>query len=263
MKSPHLAIGAFVASLLATPLIAGVVIPPAPPGYPTSMNYEVRVNGRPCPVFDTRVFFELNNPNRVVSWSQFDFSGKVDIEVVVPRKVDSVRLRPTSLGLRAQVKGNRVRFSLRQPAKLSLEINGGIDDNLHLFASRPEVNPPRQGDPNVLFYGPGVHHVDGRLGILHLQSGQTLYLAPGAVLRARLLAEDASDIRLCGRGVLEGTTLLGRHPDYYRNYLGEPDDTPRPNFIQFNRCRNVTVEGNVVAAGKLSFARKILQPVEN
>lgn len=232
--------------LAAAHLRAAFLIPPAPPGYPTSINYGVRINGQPCPVFDTRVFLELNNPNRVVSWSQFDFTGKVDVEVVVPRKVDSVRLRPTHLGLQPKVNGNRVRFSLKQPAKLSLEINGGIDDNLHLFASRPEVNPPRQGDPNVLYYGPGIHHVDGGLGILRLKSDQTLYLAPGAVLRARLLAEDASNIRLCGRGVLEGTTLLGRQPDYYRRYLGEPDDTPRPNFVQFDRCRNIAVEGIVM-----------------
>jgi hypothetical protein len=94
--------------------------------------------------------------------------------------------------------------------------------------------------------GPGIHHLEGGLGILRLKSGQTLYVAPGAVLRARLLAEDASDIRFCGRDVLEGTTLLGRQPDYYRKFLGEPDGTPRPNFVQFNRCQNITVEGIVL-----------------
>jgi hypothetical protein len=98
----------------------------------------------------------------------------------------------------------------------------------------------------VLYYGPGIHHVDGGLGLLRLKSGQTLYLAPGAVLRARLLAEDAANIRICGRGILEGTTLLGRQPEYYRKYLGETDDTPRPNFVQFNRCRNISVEGVVL-----------------
>ena len=232
---------------LSTPLLAAkVAVPPVPSGYPPSTNYQVRVNGRPCPVFDTRVFFELNNPDRVVAWSQFDFTGRVDVEVIVPRKIDSARIRPTSLGLQPQVRGNHVRFSLKQPAKLSLEINGGIDDNLHVFAGRPEANPPRRDDANVLFYGPGVHHVDGGLGILRLESGQTLYLAPGAVLRARILAEDAANIRICGRGILEGTTLLGRQPDYYRKYLGEPDDTPRPNFVQFNRCRNISVEGVVL-----------------
>lgn len=233
-------------SLAAWPLRAAVVIPPAPPGYPNSQAYQVFVNGRACPVFDTRVFFELNNPDRVVAWSQFDFTGKVDVEVVASRQIESVRIRPESVRIAHRVQGNRVVFSLRQPAKLSIEINGGIDDNLHLFASRPEVNPPQPGDPNVLYYGPGIHHVDGGLGILRLKSDQTLYLAPGAVLRARLLAEDAANIRLCGRGILEGTTLLGRQPDYYRQYLGEPDDTPRPNFVQFNRCRNITVEGVVL-----------------
>jgi len=233
----------FIAAL---PLCAAVKVPPTPTGYPVSQAYQVLVNGRECPVFDKRVFLELNNPDRVVGWSQFDFTGKANIEVLVNHRVESVRIRPASAGVQYRVKGNTVSFSLRQPAKLSIEINGGIDDNLHLFANSPEVNPPRQGDANVLYYGPGIHHVDGGLGLLRLKTGQTLYLAPGAVLRARLLAEDASNIRICGRGILEGTTLLGRQPDYYRKYLGEPEDTPRPNFVQFNRCRNITVEGIVL-----------------
>jgi hypothetical protein len=232
--------------LYATAVSASVRIPPAPSGYPLSARYEVRVNGRPCPVFDTRVFFELNTPDRIVSFAQFDCTGAVKIEVVVPREVKTARIRPASLGLKPEVKGNRISFTLRSAAKLSVEINGGIDDNLHLFVNRPEENPPKPGDANVLYYGPGIHHVDGGPGILRLKTGQTLYLAPGAVLRARLLAENASNIRICGRGILEGTTLLGRQPDYYRKYLGEPDNTPRSNFVQFNRCKDIVVEGVIL-----------------
>jgi hypothetical protein len=206
----------------------------------------VRVNGRPCPVIDTRVFFELNTPDRVVSFAQFDFTGSARVEVAVSREVKSARIRPASLGLKPRVENNRVSFTLSKPAKLSIEINGGIDDNLHLFAGRPETDVPPRGDPDVLWYGPGIHHIDGGLGILPLKSHQTLYLAPGAVLRARILAQDAQHVRICGRGMIEGTTLLGRQPDYYRKFLGEPDDTPRPNFVQFNRCRDVSVEGVIL-----------------
>jgi hypothetical protein len=235
-----------LAVLAATSLHAAAVLYPAPPGYPLSSRYQVMVDGRPNPVYDTRVFFELNNSNRVVSFSYFDFTGKAAVEVVASGPISSVRIRPSALAIPFQVEGRRVRFTLTRPAKLSVEINGGIDDNLHIFAGRPETAVPSPHDPNVLYYGPGIHYIDGEYGILHLKSHQTLYLAGGAVLRARLDAEDATGIRIRGRGILEGTTLLGREPDYYRKYLGEPDNLQRPNFVHFHNCRDIDMEGIIL-----------------
>jgi hypothetical protein len=222
------------------------VLYPAPEGYPTSSRYQVFVNGRPCVVYDTRVFLELNNPNRVVSFAHFDFTGEVEVEVVAPVPVSSVRIRPTARGVVSHVDGQRITFTLDAPAKLSVEVNDGIDDNLHLFAGRPETDVPSPDDPNVLYFGPGVHHVDGTYGMMRLHSDQTLYLAGGAVLRARLLIEDAANVRIKGRGILEGTTLLGRHPGYYREAMGEPADVKRTHFVRFNRCRGVQVEGIIM-----------------
>ena len=50
-----------------------IVIPPVTEGFPESVQYRLYVNGHACPVYDTRVFFELNNQNRLVSFAQFDF----------------------------------------------------------------------------------------------------------------------------------------------------------------------------------------------
>jgi hypothetical protein len=222
------------------------VIPPAAPGYPQSNRYIVSVNGQHCPVYDTRVFLELNTPNRVVSFAQFDFTGTVDIEVEAPDPLTSLRVRPTALNIHPEVEGRRIRFSLNHPAKLSVEVNDSIDDNLHIFAGAPEINVPSPDDPNVLYYGPGVHHIDGEYGVLRLRSDQTLYLAAGAVLRARLLIEDAHNVRIKGRGILEGTTLLGRHPEYYREAMGEPASVKRSHFVQFVRCQDVEVEGIIM-----------------
>jgi hypothetical protein len=223
-----------------------LIIPPATPGYPLSTRYGVSVNGQRCPVYDTRVFLELNNPNRIVSFAQFDFTGTVEIEIEAPGPVTSLRVRPTTLSIQPQVEGRHIRFSLKHPAKLSVEINGGIDDNLHILAGEPETDIPAQDDPNVIYYGPGIHHIDGDYGVLRLAGGQTLYLASGAVLRARVLIEDARSVRIRGRGMLEGTTLLGRHPEYYRKAMGEPGGVKRTHFVQFIRCQDVEVEGIIM-----------------
>ena len=58
-----------------------VTLYPAPKNYPSSRQYRVFVNGQESFTYDTRVFFELNSPDRVVSFTQFDFQGQVDIEV--------------------------------------------------------------------------------------------------------------------------------------------------------------------------------------
>ena len=220
-----------------------LVLPPQTEGYPQSAQYRVYVNGYRCPVYDTRVFFELNNQNRTVSFANFDFTRPVRVVVESLRQVKSVRIRPTSCDIDYQANGDLISFMLEDPAKLSIEINGGIDDNLHLFAGRPEFDIPSADDDNVLYYGPGMHYIDGEYGFLRLESNQILYLAPGAVLNARLVADNAKNIRVCGRGILLGTTLLGRQPHYYRQYLGEPAELKRPRFAVFKNCRDVKVEG--------------------
>lgn len=218
-------------------------VPLPTPGYPLSSRYSVYVDDQASPVYDTRVFFELNHPDRVVSFTQFDFTGVVEVSMHVPHPFEKVRIRPAARRIPFEVEGQAVRFSLDAPAKLSIVFDDDIDGCLHLFAGRPEVDPPSPGDPDVLYYGPGIHYVDGEYGVLRLESNTDLYLAPGAVLRARLTAEDAENIRIRGRGILEGTTLLGRHPRYYREFVGQPADVKRPHFARFRRCRNIRVEG--------------------
>lgn len=238
---------------------------PAPKDIEPSEKFRVSVNHQPSFVYVAPVYFELNNPDRTNAFTQFDFSGKVKVKVLVKgTPVTSVRIRPSLSAIKYQLKGNCISFELDAPKKLSIEINGNIDDNLVIFANGPEINIPSVKDKNaavfhsgkidltllrdkdVLYFGPGIHYVDGGYGVLKLRSKQTLYLAGGAVLRARIQAENAQDIKISGRGIIEGTTLLGRQPDYYRPMMGEPDTVQRPFFVQFKNCENITVEGVIL-----------------
>lgn len=223
-----------------------VVLYPAPEGIESSSFFQVSINKQTAFVYQTRVFFELNNPNRTASFVQFDLSGKVQVEITPTVEIKSVRIRPSNLKIPFEIKDGKILISMDKPQKLSVEINGDIDNNLFLFANAPEKNAPKPDDPNVLYFGPGVHYVDGGYGIITLKSNQTVYLAGGAILHARLHAKNASNIRICGRGILDGSTLLGRQPDYYRSYLCEPDTTQRPFFVHFTHCKNIEVEGVVL-----------------
>ena len=85
---------------------------------------------------------------------------------------------------------------------VTVEINGGQAGALHLFAQLPE-EPAPAGD-NVIVYGAGVHDV----GTVTLQSGQTAYLAAGAVVRGQFVADGAEKISIMGQGIIDGSTLL-------------------------------------------------------
>jgi hypothetical protein len=244
---------------------ASVTAYPGPAGIESSKKFQVLVNGRPSFVYVAPVFFELNNPNRTNAFTQFDFSGKIKVEVIVNRTdIQSVRIRPASSSIKYQRTGNRISFELNEPKKLSVEINGEIDDNLVIFANKPDVSIPASNGKDVayfkggkidasslngkkvLYFAPGVHYVDGEYGFLRLKSNQTLYLAGGAVLRARVEAANAQNIKIRGRGIIDGSTLLGRIPDYYKSFLGEPDSVQRPFFVHFQNCKNVEVDGVIL-----------------
>jgi hypothetical protein len=53
----------------------------------------------------------------------------------------------------------------------------------------------------VIYFGPGVHCA----GLVRVRSGQTVYLAGGAVVYGAILAERERDITVRGRGILDGS----------------------------------------------------------
>lgn len=157
------------------------------------------------------------------SMATFDFSGIVEVAVTYNRgKVNTARVRPLSYNIPFQIKENTVYFSLNRPGNLSVEVNGDIFHNLHLFANPLETNIPDRNDPNVIYYGPGIHVVDN--GELRVPSGKTVYLAGGAVLMGRVVMENVQDAKLIGRGIINYTVKSG---------------------IQIRNSRNIYVEGIV------------------
>jgi len=107
-------------------------------------------------------------------------------------------IRPESAGVKYKVKGDSIQFQLNQPCQLSIEPEGRLNPLL-LFANPPQVNPPDKDDPNVIYFGPGIHKPER----IRVGAGQTLYLAGGAVVKGGV--EIAGDnVTVCGRGILCG-----------------------------------------------------------
>lgn len=167
--------------------------------------YELWVGDQKVDVYTART---LDAPFAGKSWdyggpyyfANFDMAGPVVVRVVSTRVLRDAVVRPESLGITPVViDDHTLTIALDKPRKLSLEPDGRSGP-LFVFANPLEESAPKADDPNVVYYGPGVHKVDK----IELHSNQTLYLAGGAVVKAEVLV-NGEHICIRGRGILDGS----------------------------------------------------------
>jgi len=135
--------------------------------------------------------------------------------------ITSAKVLPSSFNLKPTIQGNSLRIILNEPKHVTVEVNGNWIGALHLFANPPETDVPRQGDPNVIYFGPGIHEVSQMV----VSNNQTVYLAGGAVVRGVIRPEEkfrvsgysglrtypptfslrGNHITFRGRGILDGS----------------------------------------------------------
>lgn len=142
------------------------------------------------------------------SMATFDFSEKVEIEVTYNKgKIDSARVRPLSYDIPFMIEGNTLQFSLEKPANLSVEVNGDLFHNLHLFANPLDTFKVDKKNPDLIYFGPRIHRFEG--GEFRIPSGKTVYVAGGAVMMGRMLIENVHDVKLLGRGIIDPSVKMG------------------------------------------------------
>ncbi len=193
---------------------ADVVTYPAGQGVETTEDYSVAVRQggsgwEPVAVYPVKVD-EVRGTKHCVelaSMAYFDFSGTVEVRVVHNRgAVEAARVRPLSQGIKPSVQGDTLTFSLSRPANLSVEVNGDIFHNLHLFANPLDARRPsakeikragRKGS-KLVYFAPGVHRLLG--DTLRVASGSTVYVDGGARVLGTLIVDGERDVRIYGRG---------------------------------------------------------------
>lgn len=140
----------------------------------------------------------------------FDFSGEVEVSVTFNKgAIHQARIRPLSYGIEPVISGNRLTFKLDQPRNLSIEINGNIFNNLHLFANPVIEVLPDKNDPDVIYFGPGIHEFKEQK--FYVPSNKTVYVDGSAILRGQLLIHDAENVKVFGSGMVEHTIKMGVH----------------------------------------------------
>ena len=222
-----------------------VTIYPIPVGEETSNDYTVSVGGKPVPVYvakvaprDKQKLWDSCDKQQtgkgyyeIASFAYFDLNkGKAEVTVTVPEAISSAKILPTSYGITPKIKGNTLTFTVASPQNLTIEVNGEWIRSLHLFVNGPDKNRPSPDDPNVIYFGPGIHEVT------HMEIGdnKTVYVAGGSIVR--LVVGDnepytvskgrrnysksfdliGNNITFRGRGILDASAC----PVHARNMIG-------------------------------------------
>lgn len=150
----------------------------------------------------------LKRTEENASAAYFDFEGEAEVSVTYNKGViDTARIRPLSYGIEPRITGNTLTFTLDRPRNLSVEVNGDIFHNLHLFANPPDEFIPDPANPDLIYFGPGVHRPASEE--LKIPSGKTVYIAGGAVVKCRLVVDSAENVKILGRGMICHTVKHG------------------------------------------------------
>lgn len=218
-----------------------VTVWPAPAGEELSKEFLVTVNGKPSPVYVARVppkdkaQRDSGSNYAEAAFTTFGMGGPATVNITCSRPISSVRVLPSPLKIVPKVNGKHLTLTMAEPKPLTVEVNDDWVQSLHLFGNPPEENSPLPGDPDVVYFGPGVHEV----GHLEVGSGKTVYLAGGAVVRGVIQPDEpfrlshsvsskqekrtyrptvqlhGKGITLRGRGILDGSAC----PHHARNLL--------------------------------------------
>lgn len=182
---------------------SNVIVFNAPEGEVLNEKYQVSVNGIDMPVYNARICTEdiqgrhragiqtlADSAYDIAGFASFDLKkGPAKVSIAVSDLIASAKILPTSYGIIPTIKGNRLIFEVDKPQHITVEINGDHIRSLHLFVNPEEKDIPDPSDPNVIYFGPGIHEITS----VPVGDNQTVYLAGGAIVRGVLDSNDSTN----------------------------------------------------------------------
>ena len=221
-----------------------VTVYPAPVGEALSTKFKVSVNGVDVPVYNARINTEDQQGRHragipeesdmafdITGFASFDLKkGPVKVIVSVDDPIFTAKILPSSFGIMPVIKGKTVSFEVDKPQHITVEVNGDHIRSLHLFVNPEETDIPDPDDPNVIYFGPGIHEITS----VTVSDNQTVYIAGGAVVRG-VLSEAERTGRRAASFVLRGKNISFRGRGVF--------DQGRVPRLQGRQTMSVTVDG--------------------
>jgi archaellum component FlaG (FlaF/FlaG flagellin family) len=251
---------------------------PAPSDEPASEDYEVYVNGEKIFCYTSFNFVnddvykphyprrrEMKIMGRPVSpntFCSFDIFNEVTIKVKMLSNLEkdgldrsAVVVRPLALGIKPTVNKGEFTFKITKPGPITIEAGGAWVKPLHIFVNPPEVDAPKNGGKDVVYFAAGSHDVPSSY-FDNLRDGTTIYVAGGAIVNMKPY-KDVSQfktktsygikvhkvekfIRPTGK---KNITIRGRGIICARKAL---EARQACTMIRFTSCNNVKIEGVIL-----------------
>ncbi len=223
---------------------------PAPEGIALSKSFAVSVVEREVPVYRAKIPPAGPIPRLTrdpsafayASFASFDLDGEVEVTIDCQEIVRSIKILPSSYGIVPKVHGKTISIPIDGPRHVTVEINGDWHESLHIFANPIEENVPDPDDPNVVYFGPGVHDVTS----LAVGDNQTVYLAGGAYIRGGMDADEEQGQVGLRKMHLPTFMLSGKNIQFRGRGIIEQGSIPRPKrrySLYVGDSENVTIEG--------------------
>jgi len=218
-------------------------------------DYRVKINGENIQLNSARVSAEPFNrywpghqrqieQTELINFASFALDAPVEMEIIPAEPFERLDIRPASAKILSTVTDDgRILLHLDKPQYFTVEPYGR-NRALHVFADPMPQYEIDRNDPNLLYFGKGEHD----LGVLELKSNQTLYLDEGAVVYARIIATNAENIRILGRGILDNShskeeilfeATQKSEKEWVHNAI-------RHHAIQFAFCNGIEIDGITV-----------------
>ena len=218
----------FCANLFSISAFAKVSIAPVPDEIRTD-RFTVTIDGQPASVAHAAANYYFLN---------FDLKGSATIAITAPEDgywSKGVEVQPWRENIRPHLQGHTITFTLHHPAKLCITRPGDHlagAEILFLFANPPETDAPQPNAAGIRYYGPGVHKE-----AIEARSGDTIYLAPGAVVFGSLNFWGVENVHVSGRGVI-----------VYDGPQNPNDDTGWRHLVDWHAivmdsARNISISG--------------------
>jgi hypothetical protein len=191
--------------------------------------FVVTINGRETPVVRAAASYYLLN---------FDLEGPATVSI---RAADAhywdrgVEVQPMRYGIRPHRDSATITFRIPGPVKLSISRPGdhfADAEMLFLLGSAPDRSGVTAATASIRYYGPGVYRED-----IEAQSGDRIYLAPGAVVFGSLNLWQVQNVRVYGRGMIiyDGPQDPGGDQGWMHQRAW--------HCIVMDRAQNVSIEG--------------------
>ena len=177
-----------------------------------------------------RVFVD-GNEIFTVKGDEYDYAhiiteDIVSVEVKIADEIEKIDLRPTRRAKKFSVEGDCVKFLMSRADYYCLELNGDLSRPLLLFCDE-RVQKQLYDGQELMYFAP---HTYCEVGVVELKPNTVVFMDEGAVVKGKLFAENAKNIRIIGNGTLLGNERTANH--------GSP--------IALKNCSDIEINGITV-----------------